>query len=221
MYVFTSGGTPSNSVQVTRSVNPALLFSAFMPVSSFSASETSTVTRISHDIVLVLDRSASMAFDQSGNEFVYPTDISSQGTMIQSYFTPPSLSNSRWAALSSAVASFISTLQSRNLDVHVSLVTFSENYSFGSYSAVEASLDAPLSADLTQITSQMTYWNTQVLLGDTNMAAGLALAQTQLTGAMREPWRIARSSSLPTVCRLPATSIFRPSCKDSIRTRRS
>ena len=183
VYVFTSGGTPTNSVQVTRSVSAAMLFAAFLPVSTFSTSQTSTVTRISHDIVLVLDRSASMAFDQSGSEFVYPPDISSQGTMIQSYYTPPSLTNSRWAALSSAVASFVSTLQSRNLDVHVSLVTFSENYTFGNYSATEASLDVPLTSDLTQTTSKMSYWNTQVLLGDTNISAGLTLAQSQLTGA--------------------------------------
>ncbi len=183
VYVFTSGGTPSNSVQVTRSVSAAMLFSAFLPVGTFSTTQTSTVTRISHDIVLVLDRSASMAFDQSSSEFVYPTDISSQGTMIQSYFTPPSQTNSRWAALSSAVASFVSTLQARNLDVHVSLVTFSEAYTFGNYSSTQATLDVPLTSDLTQTTSRMAYWNTQVLLGDTNIAAGLALAQTQLTGA--------------------------------------
>ncbi len=183
-YVYTSGGTPTNSVRVTRSVSPALLLAAFLPVGSFSTSQTSTVTRISHDVVLVLDRSASMAFDQSSSEFVFPPDISSQGTMIQSYYTPPSLTNSRWAALSSAVASFVATLQARNLDVHVSLVTFSETFSFGSYSAVEASLDVPLTADLTKITSKMNYWNKQVLLGDTNISAGLTLAQTQLTGAL-------------------------------------
>lgn len=183
VYVFTTGGTPSNSVQVTRSVSAAMLFSAFLPVGTFSTTQTSTVTRISHDIVLVLDRSASMAFDQSSSEFVYPPDIGSQGTAIQSYFTPPSLTNSRWAALSSAVASFVSTLQARNLDVHVSLVTFSETYSFGNYSSTEASLDVPLTSDLTQTTSKMAYWNTQVLLGNTNISAGLTLAQTQLTGA--------------------------------------
>ena len=181
-YLFTSGGTPTNSVQVTGTVSPSLLLAAFLPVSVFTTSQTSTTTRISHDIVLVLDRSASMAFDQSGNEFVYPPDISSQGTMLQCYFMPPSATASRWAALSSAVASFITTLQSRNLDVHVGLVTFSENYSFGSYNAVESSLDEQLTGNLSLITTAMTTWSQQVLLGNTNISAGLATAQTELTG---------------------------------------
>ena len=181
-YLFTSGGTPTNSVQVTGTVHAPLLMAALLPVSSFGTSQTSTATRISHDIILVLDRSASMAFDQSANEFVYPSDVSSQGTVLQCYFTPPSATASRWAALSSAVASFISTLQARNLDVHVGLVTFSENYTFGSYNAVESSLDVPLTGNLSLITSAMTTWNQQVLLGDTNISAGLITAQTELTG---------------------------------------
>ena len=181
-YLFTSGGTPTNSVQVTGTVNPPLLLAALLPISSFSTSQVSTATRISHDIVLVLDRSASMAFDQSADEFVYPSDVSSQGTVLQCYFMPPSATASRWAALSSAVASFVSTLQARNLDVHVALVTFSESYTFGSYSAVESSLDVPLTGSLSLITSAMTNWNQQVLLGDTNISAGLTTAQTELTG---------------------------------------
>ncbi|MEI8372406.1 MAG: VWA domain-containing protein [Planctomycetota bacterium] len=186
IYVFTSGGTPSNGVQVTGTVNPPLLLAAFLPLSNFTTSQTSVATRISHDIVLVLDRSASMAFDLSSSEFVYPSDRSSQASMLQCYFTPPSTTASRWKALSDAVTSFVSTLQARNLDVHVALVTYSEDYTFGSYTSVKSSLDVPLTSltsILDPITPVMTAWNQKVLLGDTNIEAGLTTGQTELTGA--------------------------------------
>jgi hypothetical protein len=73
-------------------------------------------------------------------------------------------------------------LQARNLDVHVGLVTFAENYSFGSYSATEASLDVPLTATYSQIPTAMNVWGQSPLLGNTNIEAGLNLAQTELTG---------------------------------------
>ena len=183
VYMFTSGGTPSNSVQVTGTVNPPLLLAAFLPINSFTTSQTSVATRISHDIVLVLDRSASMAFDLSNNEFVYPPDRSSQGSMLQCYFTPPSTTASRWKALSDAVASFVATLQARNLDVRVALVTYSEDYTFGSYVSLKSSLDVSLTSSFTStldpITPVMTAWNQKVLLGDTNIEAGLNSAKTE------------------------------------------
>lgn len=141
------------------------------------------MTRVSHDICLVLDRSASMAFDLSANEFQYPSDVSSGKNALQCYFTPPSSSSSRWAALTSAVGTFVSTLQSRNLDVHVALVTYAEAYTFGTYSATQATLDQTLTSNLTTITTDMNAYGQNPLLGDTNIAAGLALAQGELTGS--------------------------------------
>ena len=183
VYVFTSGGTPANSVQATGTVTPTLLMGAYLPVSSFTAQQVSVATRISHDIILVLDRSASMAFDQSANEFVYPPDVLAGRTQLQCYFTPPSATNSRWAALTSAVNTFINTLTARNLDVHVGLVTYAETYSFGNYSATESTLDVPLTSNLSLIVPAMNAYGANPLLGDTNIQAGLATAQTELTGS--------------------------------------
>jgi Flp pilus assembly protein TadG len=184
VYVFTSGGTPTNSVQATGTVTPALLLGAYLPVSNFTTQQVSTATRISHDIMLVLDRSASMAFDLSANEFVYPPDVSTNRTQLQCYFTPPSATASRWAALTSAVNSFVNALTARNLDVHVGLVTYAETYSFGNYSATEATLDVTLTPTYSSIITAMNNYGTNgPLLGDTNISAGLALAQTELTGS--------------------------------------
>jgi Mg-chelatase subunit ChlD len=184
VYVFTSGGTPTNSVQATGTVTPTLLIGAYLPVSSFTTQQVSVATRISHDIVLVLDRSASMAFDLSANEFSYPSDVSGgTASQVYCYFHAPSATASRWSALTSAVNSFINTLTARNLDVHVALVTYAETYSFGNYSAAESTLDVPLTSTFSLVTTAMNNYGNAPLLGDTNIAAGLATAQTELTGS--------------------------------------
>jgi Flp pilus assembly protein TadG len=180
VYAFTKNGTPTNSVQVNGSASTPLFMATFLPLSRFTPSQTSVVTRISHDIILVLDRSASMAFDLSVNEFSYPSDR--PGPLITNYFTSPSPTLSRWASLTSAVNTFISILQARNLDVHVGLVTYAETFSFGTFSATEASLDVQLTSNYSSITTAMNAWGAVPLLGDTNIQAGLNMAATELTG---------------------------------------
>ncbi|HEY3968007.1 MAG TPA: vWA domain-containing protein [Planctomycetaceae bacterium] len=182
VYVFTSGASPLNSSRVTGTMNVPYLFGAFMPGGNFAVTEVSVATRISHDIMLVLDRSASMAFDLSANEFSYPSDRSTY-TTLQAYFTPPSPTGSRWYALTNAVNSFVSVLQSRNLDVHLGLVTYAENYTLGNYSATEATLDVPLTSNYAKTATAMNVYGQTPLLGDTNITAGLTMAQTELTGS--------------------------------------
>lgn len=181
VYAFTANGTPTNAVQLTGTVSPPLFISTFLPISKFTTTQVSTATRVAYDICLVLDRSASMAFDLSANEFEYPSDVPSNA--IEAYFTAPSQTASRWYQLTLAVNSFISTLQARNINARVALVTYAETYSFGTYSATEASLDVPLTTNYTSIQTAMNAYGQNPLLGDTNISAGLALAQSQLTGS--------------------------------------
>ncbi len=183
VYTFTPGLAPMNSVQVTGAITLPHLFASFLPSASFTLDQVSVTSRVSHDIVLVLDRSASMAFDLSNNEFSYPSDRSTF-TQLQNYFTPPSPTGSRWYELTQAVNLFIGVLQSRNLDAHVALVTYAENYALGNYSATEASLDVPLSGVYSLIPAAMDVWGQKPLLGDTNISAGLAMAQAELTGPL-------------------------------------
>jgi Ca-activated chloride channel homolog len=179
VYNFSPNVTPTNSVSVTGAVNPPLLLAPFLPISTFSTNQVSVVTRVSHDIVLVLDRSASMSFDLSSSEFNYPPGPST--FPLYYYFQPPDPSLSRWAALTSAVNSFISVLQARNLDVHVGLVTYSEAYTLGSLAAAQATLDVQLTPTYSQVSAAMNAYGQQALLGDTNISAGLALGQGELT----------------------------------------
>ncbi len=180
-YVFTANATPLNSCRVTGSLNASMIFGGFLPMTSFTPTQQSVVMRVNHDIVLVLDRSASMAFDTSNSEFNYPADRSF-GTNFQNYFSTPSPTGSRWKYLADAVAVFNNTLKTRQLDAQVALVTYSENYTFGDYSCTQASLDVPFTKTYTLIDSEMTEWNNKELLGNTNMEAGLTLGRNTLVG---------------------------------------
>lgn len=181
VYAFSANTTPLNSVKVTGTVTPNVLMAPFLPISTFTTSASSISTRISHDIMLVLDRSASMSFDLSANEFEYPTGVST--FPLYYYFQPPDPTSSRWAALTSAVNTFITTIQARNLDVHVGLVTYSYTYTLGSLTAATATLDVKLTSNYTSVLTAMNAYAANPLLGDTDIEAGLALAQTELTGS--------------------------------------
>lgn len=182
VYVFSQGVTPLNSVRVTGTVNPQLMMGKLLPFASFSTTQVSVARRISHDIVLVLDRSASMSFDLSASTFVYPADRTALGSVLQCYFLPPSPTASRWKALTDAVNSFVTVLSARNLDAKVALVTYSEAFTFGNYNVAQATLDVQLTSTYSQITTAMNVWGSKPLLGDTNIEAGLAMAKTEITG---------------------------------------
>lgn len=180
-YTFTANQNPLNSARVTGNKNVGMIFGGFLTTTSFTPQQQSIVMRVNHDIALVLDRSASMAFDSSNMEFVYPADRNF-GTNFQNYFATPSLTASRWKSLSDAVTSFNTVLTTRQLDAQVALTTFAEDYTFGTFTSVEASTDVALTKTYTQISSKMTDWNNTVLVGDTNIEAGLAQGRAALIG---------------------------------------
>jgi Ca-activated chloride channel family protein len=180
-FIFTPNAYPLNSARVNADVQVNMLVRGLLSTNGFRPTMTSTAARIDHDICLVLDRSASMAFDLSNKEFQYPSDRSS-GTTFQNYFLPPSPTGSRWKMLSDAVGVFVTTLQTRQLNAQVAVVTYSENFTFGEYSSTRASKDVSLTKDYTKVTTAMTNWGKEELLGDTNIEAGLTLGRQTLTG---------------------------------------
>lgn len=180
-FIFTANGAPLNSARINADVQVNMLIRGLLSTSGFRPTMTSTAARVDHDICLVLDRSASMAFDLSNKEFQYPADRAN-GTTFQNYFLPPSPTGSRWKSLSDAVAVFVSTLQTRQLDAQVAVVTYAENFSFGDYNSTRASKDVSLTKNYALVTTAMANWNKEELLGDTNIEAGLTLGRTTLTG---------------------------------------
>jgi Ca-activated chloride channel family protein len=180
-FVFKPNTYPLNSARVEAEVQVNMLIRGLLGTSGFKPKMTATAARVDHDICLVLDRSASMAFDLSNKEFQYPADRAS-GTTFQNYFMPPSPTASRWKSLSDAVDVFVSVLQTRQLDAQVAVVTYAEEFSFGEYNSTRASLDVPLTKNYNSVRTCMSNWGKKELLGDTNIEAGILLGRQTLRG---------------------------------------
>ncbi len=183
-YDFTAGGTPTNAFRIeTGYTNASVLgslnsmFAAVHNVPQFQIESRSTVAEIDLDIVLVLDRSGSMAFDMSGVEWQYPNG----NPWTINYFLPPDSNGSRWAALESALHVFVDVLELKSKKEQVAVTSYSTNYSaYSSYfrrrfTSVESSLDQPLTDKYQLIRNCFEGIGNNAIIGGTNISAGMDL----------------------------------------------
>jgi hypothetical protein len=180
---FTDGMTPVNAARVATEKSGSSPAGALHAPFAFSAMEASAVAgsmTLDYDICLVIDRSASLAWDLTGNQFQYPGDMASR-PILENYFTPPHASGSRWAILTEGLGEFLNILDDRSVPARVGLVTFAEDYTFGKYSATQVKLESDLVENYTLIRSKMTEIGETPLTGGTNIQSGLDEAYTLLT----------------------------------------
>lgn len=190
--VSSSGGAQVNAIQVT-SRYPGLLGTFSIPF-PFLASErvtvdaTSTAARSDVDLVLCIDRSASMAWGLSNEPFLYPNGTKG----LDNYFRPPDPEESRWASVKAGVSLLLDKASTGYVggEARIGLVTFASDYRFGVFESERATLDNELTADVGAIQSSLADLSSRPLIGDTNISAGLGLvrrsrelgAKRQLTG---------------------------------------
>jgi hypothetical protein len=146
--------------------------------------EDSTAARADHDIVIVIDRSGSMAWDLSAKKFSYPGNLNGKST-IQNYFLPPHATLSRWAYLKNAVSLFITEVDSQSYDAKIGLVTYSSNFTFGTFSSTASTTEQTLSTNYANINTRLTQLGQKPLIGDTNMEQGMTDGQTVLMDTTR------------------------------------
>lgn len=189
-YSFSQGGTPINAFRIetgftdqTRLGSMESFFPSLHGIEHFQILSRSTVAEIDLEIVLVLDRSGSMAFDLSGVEWQYPDG----GPWDINYFLPPDPNGSRWSALESALNLFVDVLERKSKRVPVAITSYSTDYSTYSshfhktFSSVEASLDQPLTDDYQQVRDCFEHIGSQAIIGGTNISAGMDLGTQVLT----------------------------------------
>lgn len=157
-----------------------LVFPNVFQNKKFDVNLETVATRVDLDVCVVIDRSGSMAWDLTNVPWSYPGTLQGQST-IQNYFQPPHPTLSRWAALTTAVNSFLTVVKANPFDVHVSMASYSSNFTFGVYSSVVATLDQALTNDYTSIGSKLTTYGATPLIGNTNIAAGLREGINSLT----------------------------------------
>ncbi len=179
-WIFSAGSTPFNSVRINgiRSAEREdgglpLFFSSILGNSELDSQLSSVASFRSVDIALVLDRSTSMKLDvESYEQGMYTNDPR---------FCAAPRSGSRWLALDSAVAAFVSELNRTDAEERVTLVTFADDIPSNLCGRLApATLDQTLTGDLSRISTRMSSWSHGVWNGNTNIAAGIDIASNSL-----------------------------------------
>lgn len=182
--VFSKGGTVLNAVRVngertsgSQDGSVTLLASGLLKTSQFEPSMSATAMQYDRDIVIVIDRSSSMAFawDEAGNNVGsnVPRD-SPPGWQ----FTSPWDYDCRWMDMVNAVKQFLLRLEDTRQSEIVSMASFE--------SGPRSRLDVPLTDDYQQILDRLEHY-TQ---GDhnrssTNIGSGMEFALEGLADMSR------------------------------------
>lgn len=167
-WAFTPSGTPTTAAQVSARATKSTFFASALGVTSYSSTKTAIAAFVRNKICLVIDRSASMSFDLAGVDWSYPpgtppkpynkVDGGNYG-----YDTPPHPTLSRWATLSSGVASFLAILTSLPVVNMVGMTSFGDS----------GTTNCTFSATYAPITNAMATYAKSPIIGGTNMADGI------------------------------------------------
>ena len=208
-WTFTANTTPYNSVRVNSKIGNGGTTSAYptffggaLGHGDFTTSQQATAGQQEVEVCLCLDRSGSMMFDMTGDDWSYasgnPNLFSSShypsGSIYRNYCSPPHPTLSRWAILQSAVRTFLDEAGQFQYPPRTAVVTWSDSMSlpyhpYTSYNTVDTDFNLPSPASFSwtnnrnSVESGMATRAASPLGGGTNLSAGLDRAVTVLTGA--------------------------------------
>jgi Ca-activated chloride channel homolog len=181
---FTANTTPYYSARVNAALNSTTsagrvnsFFGRIFGVTGYDTAQSATASHYEQQIILCLDRSHSMCFDLSGTDWVYPPGI---GGLNGSLNKAPHSTSSRWAALKTALTSFTTIINNSALKPQVGMVTwgssitsssFEGNYTHRTFPATYR--DVAFTTTYSSITTAANNRGNDIMLGGTNMAAGL------------------------------------------------
>jgi Ca-activated chloride channel family protein len=207
-WTFTANTTPYNSVRVNSKIGNGgataaypTFFGASLGHADFTTSQQATAGQQEVEVCLCLDRSGSMMFDMSGDDWSYPPGnpylFSSSHYPIngiyRNYCSRPHPVLSRWAVLQDAVRTFLDEAGQFQYPPQTSVVTWSDSmslpyYPFTTYDTVETDIGLPSPANFrwsdnrTSVENAMATRAANPLGGGTNLSAGLDRAVQVLTG---------------------------------------
>ncbi len=179
VWVFTANASPTNALRVygrrtegSLSGSVGLFFARIFGIGDFEPVQTATVVRFDRDICLVIDRSTSMKWEIDSDS--YPDDLD------RCDLAHPT--DSRWAALVTAVEGFNSELAATPQDEYVGLVSFGSDWEVCDIENVSVETNQTLTADTDLINTGMDEISARVFNGGTNIEAGIEAAVDVLTG---------------------------------------
>jgi Ca-activated chloride channel homolog len=204
---FVLNGAPPNAVRINARTGsgasqPAvpLFFSGIIGHSGFTPAYQATAGQQEVEICLCLDRSGSMTFDMTGNDFSFAPNnpllnvtYSLLGLLWQNMLSPPHPTGSRWSALDGAIDVFLNEVGTLNTPPRTALVTWGSSFQmpitpFTVFNASTKELILPSSSSFSwtnnanSIRSVVGGLGARAMMGGTNLSAGLDAAVEVLEG---------------------------------------
>lgn len=163
-YVFQANLQPFTAVRVTAEKSASsksgpvkLFFAPMFGSDTFSPTQVAVAAHAKQEMVLAVDRSHSMAFDDSGVSWNYPSEINAIDFNLDGvrnfndrFLSYPHPNESRWSYLLTAVDSFFDIIEQRDQPPRVAMVTWASALDASSY---EYSLTGEIVPAVTQVTS--------------------------------------------------------------------
>lgn len=205
-WAFQANASPPNAVRVNArtgvgALHPSvpLFFRRTDGQTAFSPSYQATAGQQEVEVCLCLDRSGSMNFDMTGQDFSFASGnpflspFTAWGSIWQNMLSRPHPTQSRWAALTRAVDVFFQEASVYNPQPRTALVTWGSDYTmpmspYTIYTASSTDVSLPAvtgfnwTANTAAITSSIAGRATTPIMGGTNLSAGLDRAVAVLNG---------------------------------------
>lgn len=202
---FRENEEPYNAVKVNSQTGdgqsgiPLYFSRVFSEQTVFRPSYQATAGQQEVEVCLCIDRSGSMNFDMSGDDWVFPpnnprlSDFTAWGEDWQNMLSPPHPTDSRWAAMRRAIDVFLLESSSVNAQPRTSVVTWGSTYTMPIapntvYPASSTDLDLPAKdgyhweRNVQDIRDLIQARNDSVIMGGTNLSSGLDRAVAVLNG---------------------------------------
>ncbi len=173
--------------QSSASGSVKLLLAGWMGLGDFEPTQVAVASTLDRDIVIVMDRSGSMAWDLSGKDWSYPPGKSKK----LAEYEPPHADLSRWAAAEDAVTAFIEELNKTPQSEYLGLVSYSSPGKFGKiFNATAARTDADLTSDFPVVDTAMRGIGKGPIGGATSISRGIDEAIDLLQGSDARPYAL-------------------------------
>ncbi|MBA4031550.1 MAG: hypothetical protein C0478_11770 [Planctomyces sp.] len=181
---FSAGQLPYTAVRVNSAMTNdsaagpvPLFFGGVFGINTFQPTRSAVSASTEVEICFAIDRSHSMCFDLTGVDWSYPPGTPRTPDPIA---YPPHASLSRWASLAKAMQSFVNITATQEPKPRVAMVTWASKITQANYegkltktNSPEIFVDVPLTTDLSSLNAAISARSSKVMLGATNMSAGI------------------------------------------------